>query len=94
VVRGSTNGQHRAAASNFSRSTNETSIVAAADLPINFRHDLRHTGNQLADASGATTQELMHRMGYGAMQAALRGQCSLFVSDRHASPTSHGMETA
>jgi hypothetical protein len=24
----------------------------------------------------------------------LRGQCSLFVSDRHASLTSHGMETA
>ena len=24
----------------------------------------------------------------------LHGQCSVFVSDRHASPTSHGMETA
>jgi integrase len=34
-------------------------------------HDLRHTGNNLAAASGASTRELMHRMGHGSMRAAL-----------------------
>lgn len=34
-------------------------------------HDLRHTGNTLAAASGASTRELMHRMGHASMRAAL-----------------------
>ena len=34
-------------------------------------HDLRHTGNTLAASSGASTRELMHRMGHGSMRAAL-----------------------
>ena len=34
-------------------------------------HDLRHTGNHLAAASGASTRELMGRMGHDSMRAAL-----------------------
>ncbi len=58
--------------SNFGRSTRWAETVTAAGLPAGFHfHDLRHTGNQLAAASGATTRELMHRMGHGSMRAAL-----------------------
>ena len=34
-------------------------------------HDLRHTGNTLAAATGATTRELMYRMGHASPRAAL-----------------------
>ncbi|BDM67636.1 hypothetical protein HEK616_11230 [Streptomyces nigrescens] len=34
-------------------------------------HDLRHTGNTLAATGGATTFELMHRMGHSSVRAAL-----------------------
>lgn len=34
-------------------------------------HDLRHTGNTLAAATGASTRELMRRMGHASMRAAL-----------------------
>lgn len=41
-------------------------------------HDLRHTGNTLAAATGASTKELMARMGHASQRAALIYQ--------HASP--------
>jgi len=34
-------------------------------------HDLRHTGNHLAAMTGASTKELMARMGHSSMRAAL-----------------------
>lgn len=34
-------------------------------------HDLRHTGNNLAATGGATTRELMQRMGHSSVRAAL-----------------------
>lgn len=34
-------------------------------------HDLRHTGNTLAAATGASTKELMARMGHASARAAL-----------------------
>ena len=34
-------------------------------------HDLRHTGNTLAAATGASTKELMARMGHASQRAAL-----------------------
>jgi integrase len=34
-------------------------------------HDLRHTGNTLAAATGASTKELMSRMGHASPRAAL-----------------------
>ncbi|MDO5698717.1 MAG: tyrosine-type recombinase/integrase [Dermatophilus congolensis] len=44
----------------------------AAGLPKDFHfHDLRHTGNHLMAQSGASTRELMDRMGHSTMRAAL-----------------------
>ena len=49
-----------------------TRDTSTADLdPRVHLHDLRHTGNHFAAASGASTRELMHRMGHASMRAAL-----------------------
>ncbi|MEU8983975.1 tyrosine-type recombinase/integrase [Streptomyces sp. NPDC048309] len=45
--------------------------LAAAGLDDVHFHDLRHTGNTLAATGGATTRELMHRMGHSSVRAAL-----------------------
>ena len=42
-----------------------------AGLPELRFHDLRHTGNTLAAATGASTKDLMARMGHASMRAAL-----------------------
>jgi integrase len=58
--------------SNFRRAVTWEKSVKAAGIPGEFHfHDLRHTGNTLAAASGASTRELMHRMGHSSMRAAL-----------------------
>ncbi len=52
-------------------------------LPADFHfHDLRHTGNQLAAEAGATTKELMRRMGHSTVRAAMRYQHSTDRRDR------------
>lgn len=44
-------------------------------LPTGFRfHDLRHTANTITASAGASTRELMHRMGHASPEAALRYQ--------------------
>jgi integrase len=49
-----------------------TTRAVKAGLPKGFTfHDLRHTGNHLASVSGASTRELMQRMGHSTMRAAL-----------------------
>ncbi len=45
-------------------------------------HDLRHTGNTLAAATGASTKELMARMGHASPQAALIYQHATEDRDR------------
>jgi integrase len=45
-------------------------------------HDLRHTGNTLAAATGASTTELMSRMGHASPQAALIYQHATADRDR------------
>ena len=46
--------------------------VERAGLPMGFHfHDLRHTGNHLAAQTGASTRELMARMGHSTVRAAL-----------------------
>jgi hypothetical protein len=58
-------------------------MVVAVGLPAGFHfHDLRHTGNHLVAGSGATTRELMHRMGHGSMRAALIYQHATTDRDR------------
>ena len=42
-----------------------------AGLPGVRPHDLRHTGNTLAAATGASTRELMARLGHASPRAAL-----------------------
>lgn len=68
---------------NFHRTTKWTETVVKAGLPRGFHfHDLRHTGNQLAAAAGASTRELMHRMGHGSMRAAMIYQHASSERDR------------
>ena len=43
-------------------------------MPELHFHDLRHVPNTLTAASGASTKELMHRMGHASPEAALRYQ--------------------
>ena len=46
--------------------------VKSAGLPDGFHfHDLRHTGNHLAAQTGASTRELMQRMGHSTVRAAM-----------------------
>ena len=45
-------------------------------------HDLRHTGNHFAAVSGASTRELMARMGHASMRAALIYQHATADRDR------------
>ena len=55
----------------------------APGLPPHFQfHDLRHTGNTLAAAAGASTRELMHRMGHVSMRAALIYQHATATRDQ------------
>ena len=59
-------------------------IRALADAgvqPVHF-HDLRHTGNTLAAAAGASTRELMTRMGQSSSRAALIYQHATSERDR------------
>jgi integrase len=68
---------------NFHRAVRWTNSVASAGLPTGFLfHDLRHTGNHLAAATGASTRELMHRMGHGSRRAALIYQHATSQRDR------------
>jgi integrase len=45
--------------------------LESAGLPAIHFHDLRHTGNHLSAAAGATLRELMERMGHSTTRAAL-----------------------
>jgi integrase len=57
--------------------------VVKAGLPKGFHfHDLRHTGNQMAAEAGATTRELMQRMGQSTVRAALIYQHATSVRDQ------------
>jgi integrase len=53
------------------------------DLPFDFHsHDLRHTANTIAASAGASTKELMDRMGHASSDAALRYQHATRDRDR------------
>jgi integrase len=45
--------------------------IVKAGVPKVHIHDLRHTGNTLAAATGATLKELMTRMGHASPKAAM-----------------------
>jgi integrase len=68
---------------NFHRETDWVRTVVKAGLPAGFHfHDLRHTGNQMAAEAGATTRELMQRMGQSTVRAALIYQHATSARDR------------
>ncbi len=59
---------------NFNRSAAWPHAVAAIGAPGLHFHDLRHTGNTFAAASGAGIKDLMARMGHDSERAALTYQ--------------------
>jgi integrase len=65
---------------NFSRIW--TRALAKAGITGIHVHDLRHTGNHLAAVSGASTRELMGRMGHVSVNAALVYQHRTASRDR------------
>ena len=68
---------------NFHRSVRWPECLAEAGLPEGFRFQgLRHTGNTLPASSGASTRELMHRMGHASMRPALIYQHATSERDR------------
>jgi integrase len=56
-------------------------LANAGVQPVHF-HDLRHTGNTLAASTGASTRELMTRMGQSSSRAALIYQHATSERDR------------
>lgn len=58
-----------------------TPAVQAVGLPGTHFHDLRHTGNTLAAATGASLADLMARMGLASTEAALRYQHATRAQD-------------
>jgi len=68
---------------NFRRAVGWAAALRATGMPEGFHfHDLRHTGNNLAAATGASTRDLMHRMGHASMRAALIYQHANSERDR------------
>jgi integrase len=67
--------------SNFNRRVWTPACRQAGISGFRF-HDLRHTGNTLAAATGASTKDLMARMGHASPRAALIYQHSTAERDR------------
>ncbi len=68
--------------------------LAAAGLSGVHVHDLRHTGNHFAAVSGASTRELMGRMGHVSVDAALVYQHATAARDRAIADSLDRMLTA
>jgi integrase len=56
--------------------------VAELGVPGLHFHDLRHTGNTLAAGAGASTKDLMARMGHDSVEAAMIYQHATAEADR------------
>ena len=68
---------------NFATIWKRAKAAAGERVPADLHfHDLRHTGNHFAAASGASTRELMGRMGHASMRAALIYQHQTVERDR------------
>jgi integrase len=63
-----------------------STALANAGMQVGFHFTtsgtLRHTGNRIAAASGASTRELMNRMGHASMRAAVIYQHATSDQDR------------
>jgi len=67
---------------NFNKLAGWPAAVASVGVPGLHFHDLRHTGNTLAAQTGASTRDLMARMGHDSAQAALIYQHATSEADR------------
>lgn len=67
---------------NFNKLVGWPAAAEAVGVPGLHFHDLRHTGNMMAAASGASTRDLMARMGHDSMQAAIIYQHATSEADR------------
>jgi len=56
---------------NFNPATNWKKNVTTIGVPHLRFHDLRHTGNTLAAATGSSLRDLMTRMGHDSPRAAM-----------------------
>jgi len=68
--------------SNFNPLVGLLKAVEAIGAPGLHFHDLRHTGNTLAAATGVSTRDLMARMGHDSMNAAIIYQHATREADR------------
>jgi integrase len=66
----------------FNNLTRWVDTVKQVGVPGLHFHDLRHTGNLLAAQTGASTKDLMSRMGHDDMRAALIYQRATSEADR------------
>jgi integrase len=78
---------------NFNQMVKWTATVAKLGVAGLHFHDLRHTGNHFAARSGASTKELMARMGHDDMRAALIYQRATSEADREIADRMSGMVT-
>jgi integrase len=67
---------------NFNKLVDWPVAVAAISMPGLHFHDLRHTGNTFAARTGASTRELMARIGHDSTQAAIIYQHANDEADR------------
>ncbi|WP_281284731.1 tyrosine-type recombinase/integrase [Nonomuraea mesophila] len=68
--------------SNFRRAAKWDENTKKIGFPGLHFHDLRHTGNTIAAASGASLKDLMQRMGHDSVRAAMIYQHSTAEADR------------
>ena len=67
---------------NFAKLVGWREAVTKIGVPGLHFHDLRHTGNTLAAATGTSTRDLMTRMGHDSARAALMYQHATARADR------------
>ena len=67
---------------NFNKLVGWPAAVEKIGVPGLHFHDLRHTGNTIAARAGASTRELMSRMGHDSAQAAIIYQHATAEADR------------
>ena len=67
---------------NFNKLVRWPEVVESIGAPGLHFHDLRHTGNTIAARTGASTRELMARMGHDSPQAAIIYQHATTEADR------------
>ncbi|WP_243707820.1 tyrosine-type recombinase/integrase [Micromonospora sp. KC606] len=79
-------GRGRAGAARFAGRLDKvigwSAAIGKLGVPGLHFHDLRHTGNTIAARTGASTRELMARMGHDSSQAAIIYQHATSEADR------------